>query len=66
VLIAGVLGALAMFFWIFIAHMALPPGEAGIRQIGNEEPLLAAMKSTLQSPRHVHVSGHGRQCVPMK
>jgi hypothetical protein len=50
VLIAGVLGALAMFFWIFIAHMALPLGEAGIRQIGNEGPLLAAMKSTLQSP----------------
>jgi hypothetical protein len=39
-----------MFFWIFIAHMALPLGEAGIREIGNEEPLLAAMKSTLQSP----------------
>jgi len=30
--------------------MALPLGEAGIRQIGKEEPLLAAMKSTLQSP----------------
>jgi hypothetical protein len=50
VFIAGVLGALAMFFWIFIVHMALPLGEAGIRQIGKEEPLLAAMKSTLQSP----------------
>ena len=49
-LIAGVVGALAMFFWIFIAHMALPLGEAGIRQIDNEEPLLAAMKSTLHSP----------------
>ena len=47
VLIAGVLGALAMYFWVSIAHMALPLGEAGLRQIDNEEPLLAAMKSTL-------------------
>ena len=46
-LIAGVVGAVAMFLWIFVAHMALPLGEAGIKQIDNEEPLLTAMKSTL-------------------
>ena len=49
-MIAGVLGALAMYIWIFIAHMALPLGEAGIKPIDNEEPLLAAMKSTLSAP----------------
>ena len=47
ILIAGVLGALAMFFWIFIAHTVLPLGETGVRQIDHEEPLLATMKSTL-------------------
>ena len=47
ILIAGVLGACAMFVWIFIAHMALPVGEMGIKQIDSEAPLLAAMKSTL-------------------
>jgi hypothetical protein len=46
-LIAGLLGAVAMYFWVFLAHMALPLGEAGIRQIDNEEPLLAVMKTTL-------------------
>lgn len=45
--IAGVLGAVAMYLWIFVAHMLLPLGEAGIRQIDNEEALLASMKSTL-------------------
>jgi len=47
VLLAGILGTLAMFVWSAIAHMALPLGEAGIRQITNEQPLLGAMQSTL-------------------
>lgn len=48
-LIAGLLGGLAMFLWTFVAHMALPLGESGIRQIENEQPLLAQMKTTLPS-----------------
>ena len=47
VVLAGVLGALAMYLWTFIAHMVTPLGEAGIRQIDNEQPLLSAMQSTL-------------------
>ena len=39
-----------MYTWIFIAHMASPLAEAGISQIHNEEPLLAAMNSTLRNP----------------
>ncbi|HEV2690768.1 MAG TPA: hypothetical protein VGV35_19565 [Bryobacteraceae bacterium] len=49
VLLAGVLGAVAMYLWIFIAHMALPLGEAGIQQISNEQPLLGLMNSTIPS-----------------
>lgn len=49
VLIAGVLGAVAMFLWTFIAHMLLPLGEAGVKQIDNEQPLLSAMQSTLSA-----------------
>jgi len=45
--LAGVLGALAMFVWIFLAHGALGLGEAGIKQIPNEAPLLASMQSTV-------------------
>ena len=50
VLLAGVLGGLAMFVWTFLAHMVLPLGEAGVKQIDNDEPLLGAMRSTLSSP----------------
>src|SRR5260370_7154826 len=50
VLLAGVLGAVAMFAWSAIAHMALPLGEAGIKPIDKEEGLLSAMHSTLSAP----------------
>lgn len=36
-----------MYFWIFIAHMVTPLGEAGLKQIDNEEPLLTATKSAM-------------------
>jgi len=49
ILLAGVLGALAMFVWLSIAHMALPLGEAGLQQVENEPQLLAAMQSTLHA-----------------
>ena len=41
------LGALAMFLWTFVAHMVLPLGETGIREIANEQPILAAMQTAL-------------------
>jgi hypothetical protein len=49
VMLAGVLGALAMFVWTFIAHMVLPLGENGIKQIDNEQALLTTMQSTLSA-----------------
>ena len=48
--LAGVLGALAMFVWLFIAHGVIGLGESGIQQIPNEAPLLATMQSTI--PAH--------------
>jgi len=36
-----------MFIWTSIAHMALPLGEAGIREIPNEQAVLAAMKANI-------------------
>jgi hypothetical protein len=49
IVLAGALGAVAMYLWTFLAHMALPLGEAGVRQIDNEQALLAQMKSTLNA-----------------
>jgi hypothetical protein len=47
ILVAGFLGAVVMFIWTFIAHMALPLGEAGISEIPNEQAVLAAMQSNI-------------------
>lgn len=47
ILLAGILGAVAMFIWTSIAHMALPLGEAGISEIPNERAVLAAMQSSI-------------------
>jgi len=48
ILLASLLGAVAMFLWTFVAHMVLPLGEAGVRQIDNEGPLLTSMGTTVK------------------
>ena len=47
ILLAGILGAVAMFIWTSIAHMVLPLGEAGISEIPNEQAVLAALQSNI-------------------
>jgi len=47
ILLAGVLGGIVMFVWTAIAHMVLPLGEAGIREIPNESSVLSAMQSNI-------------------
>jgi hypothetical protein len=47
ILLAGILGAVAMFIWTSIAHMFLPLGEAGIAEIPNESAVLSAMQSNI-------------------
>jgi hypothetical protein len=47
IILAGVLGGIAMFIWTSIAHMVLPLGEAGIREIPNEQAVLAAMQANI-------------------
>ena len=46
-IIAALFGAVAMFAWSSIAHMALPLGDAGISEIPNEAAVLAAMRASL-------------------
>ena len=46
-ILAGLLGGIAMFIWTSIAHMALPLGETGVREIPNESTVLAAMQSNI-------------------
>lgn len=48
IFLAGLLGAIAMFAWTAIAHMALPLGEAGVQNTMDDEALLAALKANVK------------------
>jgi hypothetical protein len=47
VLLAGLLGGIAMFIWSSVAHMALPLGEAGVKEIPSEPAVLQAMVGSI-------------------
>lgn len=47
ILLAGLLGGIAMFIWSSIAHMALPLSAAGVSQVPNEQALLVPLQATL-------------------
>lgn len=55
ILLAGILGAVAMFAWTAIAHMALPLGEAGVQNTMNDEALLSALKSTVENKDGLYI-----------
>lgn len=46
-LLAALLGAVAMFLWMSLAHMALPLGEVGIHEMPNERPVLDALHASI-------------------
>jgi hypothetical protein len=50
VLLGGLVAGIVVFVWGAVAHMALPLGEAGIRQIPNEDVVLGAMKGAIHEP----------------
>ena len=47
ILLAGLLGGIAMFIWSSVAHVVLPLGQAGFKEIPNEPAVLAAMQAQL-------------------
>jgi hypothetical protein len=49
IVIAGIVGGIAMFVWTSIAHVALPLGQVGFSQIPNEKPVLSAMQDSIGS-----------------
>lgn len=55
ILLAGLLGAIAMFAWTAIAHMVLPLGEAGVQNTMNDDALLAELKSTVNNKDGLYV-----------
>jgi hypothetical protein len=55
ILLAGILGGIAMFIWTSIAHLALPLGEAGIGEIPNESAVLSTMQSNIGDQTGLYV-----------
>jgi hypothetical protein len=51
ILLAGILGGIAMFVWTSVAHMATPLGMVGINLIPNEQPVITAMQSSMGNQR---------------
>ncbi len=47
ILLAGVLGAIAMFVWNFVAHMLLPLGELGVSQIPHQSAFFSALENNI-------------------
>jgi hypothetical protein len=47
VVLAGLLGGVAMFMWMSLAHVVLPIGETGVQEIANEPAVLGAMHAAL-------------------
>lgn len=55
IILAGVLGGIAMFMWTSLAHMVLPLGEAGILELPNEAAITAALKTNLGENRGLYL-----------
>lgn len=67
IFLAGILGGIAMFIWTSIAHMALPLGEAGIRELPNESAVIDVLKTNLGENRSLYIfpgTGLGPDATP--
>ena len=49
-LVAGLLAGVVAFLWMFVAHVALPLGEAGVSRLPEEAALLAPLAERLREP----------------
>jgi len=47
IILAGVLGGIALFLWESVAHMALPLGDTGVKTLGNEDAVRASLKQNI-------------------
>ncbi|MBZ5591663.1 MAG: hypothetical protein LAP39_05470 [Acidobacteriia bacterium] len=60
VFLAALLGGIAMFAWTSLAHMVLPLGDAGIKEIPSEQGVLSALHSSLgETPGFYFFPGTG-------
>jgi hypothetical protein len=55
ILLAALLGGIAMFIWTSIAHTALPLRKAGLREIPNEAAVLSAMQGNIAENEGLYI-----------
>src|SRR6476661_5712007 len=55
IILAGVLGGIAMFIWTSVAHMFTPLGEMRLREMHNESAVMDALKTNLGDDRGLYV-----------
>lgn len=50
IILAGILGGIAMFAWQSIAHLLLPIGRVGVKRLDNEDAVLARLQEQIYPP----------------
>src|SRR4051812_5675511 len=55
ILLAGILGGIAMFIWTSAAHMATPLGMVGFHEVPNEQAVLSAMQGSIGQERGLYL-----------
>ena len=63
-LIAGLLGGIAMFIWTSLAHTALPLGQMGVQEIPNDAAVIATLQGALGDKDGLYLfpgSGNGEK-----
>jgi hypothetical protein len=50
ILLAGVVGGLALFLWGGLSHMVLGLGEAGMQYLPQQQPVMQALQSSVPQP----------------
>jgi len=50
IIVAGLAGGVAIFFWGFVAHMFLPLGQAGMRALAYQDKVLPALSASVKEP----------------
>lgn len=55
VLIAAVLGGIVFFIWSSVAHVVLPLGETGVKEIPSENSVLSAMQTSIGGTHGLYI-----------
>lgn len=59
VLLTGLAAGVALFIWLSIAHVALPLGSVGLKEMPNEDAVMAAMRANVSQPGFYFFPGGG-------